>query len=205
MKSICYFVNEICTSFVINDLRKIAEQYEIVYLFSVDKLQGKEKLPNNVTVFEEFMDWKSFRPIKIFLVNFFSILSAYSVECMMLKKILPPKRSLSLLVSNIYKAESAISKLPKNFEGTFYSFWFYDCIFLAWLKKNRTVKKAITRTHGGDLFEERGSLKRKILFRNFQLKHLDYVFSVSEAGTQYLRKKYPSFAHKIKTLFLGSP
>lgn len=207
---LAYFVDEIRTPFVINDIKRIAAQTDRLYLFSINKLEGKEALPENVTVFEAFIDWQSFKPLKIVFSNFFSILGIYLNECFSLKKILPIKKSIALLASNIYKAESVMEKLKANSStfhhspSTFYSFWFYDCIYLAWMRKKGWIEKAVTRAHGGDLFEERVSLGGKILFRHFQLKQVDFVLSISEAGTVYLNKKYPRAKSKIQTIYLGS-
>jgi glycosyltransferase involved in cell wall biosynthesis len=215
---ICYFVDEIQSSFVINDIKRIANKYEAVYLFSVEKLEGKEALPNNVIVCEEFIDWKNYKPLKILTSNLFTILSIYFKECIALKTILHFKKSIALLSSNIFKAECIIKKLKSinphssltpipQACGTSsliaYSFWFYDCIYLAWMRKKGWVNKAISRAHGGDLFEERGSLG-KILFRNFQIKYLDQVYSVSKSGENYLKDKYTFFSNKISTSYLGS-
>ena len=210
---LAYFVDEIKSPFVINDIKKVAAKVDVIYLFSVDILEGKEALPNNVIVFEEFVYWKSFKPLKIVLVNLFSIIGIYLNECFALKKLLPFKQSIALLASNIYKAECIMDKLNSESKvqrthqsiSTFYSFWFYDCIYLAWMRKKGLIEKAITRAHGGDLFEERGSLSGKILFRNFQGKYLDRILSVSKTGTDYLQHKYPKFNNKIETVYLGSP
>jgi glycosyltransferase involved in cell wall biosynthesis len=71
------------------------------------------------------------------------------------------------------------------------------------MRKKGWVNKVISRSHGGDLFEERGSLG-KILFRNFQFKYLDQVYSVSKTGENYLKDKYTFFSNKISTSYLGS-
>jgi glycosyltransferase involved in cell wall biosynthesis len=209
--NIVYFVNEIQTSFVLNDIKRLSEKCEKFYLFSIDKLKGKELLPQKVIVFEEFIDWNNFKPIKIILKNFLPIISIYFFECFILKKILPVKKSIALLCSNIYKANCVITILNTKSKlqdidlanTSFYSFWFYDCIFLAWLKKKNAIGKAFSRAHGGDLYEDRNSLG-KILFRNFQIKNIDFVFPVSIGGTVYLQNKYPSYRHKLRTLYLGS-
>ena len=206
-----YFVDEIRTHFVINDIKRIADQYDTIYLFSVNALEGKEAFPKNVVVFESFIDWDRYNPIKTVLVNLFSILGIYINECLALKKVLPFKKAIALLASNIYKAECVMEKLNANSSTihhppfTFYSFWFYDCIYLAWMRKKGWINKAVTRAHGGDLFEERGSLSGKILFRHFQCRYLDNILSVSQTGTYYLQNKYQKCKHKIKTVYLGSP
>lgn len=219
---IVYFVDEIRTPFVINDIKRIAGKTDIIFLFSVDKLKGKEALPENVVVFEEFIDWQNFKPLRIVLANLFSVLGIYISECIALKKRLPLKNSIALLASNIFKAEYAMKKInderekgikaphplpliPNSSFLTGYSFWFYDCIYLAWMRKKGWIGKVVTRAHGGDLFEERGSLTGKVLFRYFQGKHLENILSVSQTGTDYLQQKYPQFKQKIKTVYLGSP
>jgi glycosyltransferase involved in cell wall biosynthesis len=220
--NLAYFVDEIRTPFVINDIKRIAAQAKSIYLFSVNKLEGKEALPENVTVFESFIDWQNFSPLKIVFANFFSILGIYINECIALRRFLPLKKSIALLASNTYKAECVMEKLngdcsrlkvnPSTINlpiaigtpSTFYSFWFYDCIYLAWMRKKGWIAKAVTRTHSGDLYEDHISIRNKILFRNFQFEYLDKVFPVSNMGTEYLKNKYPSYIDEIETIFLGS-
>jgi glycosyltransferase involved in cell wall biosynthesis len=220
LKSLAYFVDEIQTPFVINDIKRIAEKTDTIYLFSVETLEGKEALPENVVVFEAFINWQNFKPFNIVFKNLFPILSIYINECIALKKILPFKKSIALLASNIFKAEcikhhldaigiinlqsSPSSLTPKSLPLTGYSFWFYDCIYLAWLRKKGLINKAVCRAHSGDLYEDHISIRDKILFRNFQLSFLDRIFPVSKMGTEYLRNRYPLFKHKIETIFLGS-
>jgi glycosyltransferase involved in cell wall biosynthesis len=218
---ITYFVDEIQSPFVINDIKQISKKVDTIFLFSVDELEGKEALPTNVVVFESFIDWQNFKPLISVLKNFWPIIGIYINECLTLKKILPFKKSIALLASNIFKAECVMkiikferekgiktsnpSSLPPNsYSLLAYSFWFYDCIYLAWMRKKRWIGKAITRAHGGDLFEERGSLSGKLLFRNFQIKYLDKILSVSRTGTEYLQCKYTDYLSKIETCYLGS-
>lgn len=81
-----------------------------------------------------------------------------------------------------------------------YSYWFLPSAAAAGiLKKNGMIKKAITRSHGYDLYEERGFHPCRIS----DLKNLDGVFSVSKAGEDYLKKKFPSCRGKIKYAYLG--
>jgi glycosyltransferase involved in cell wall biosynthesis len=210
-----YFVDEIGSPFVINDIKRIAEKRDKMYLFSVDLLEGKELLPNNVVVIEEFVNWKAYKPLQLVLKNLFPIIGIYLSECIALKKILPLKKSIALLASNIFKAECVIDHLKienvmldkSNIHFspiTAYSFWFYDCIYLAWMRKKGLIDKAITRTHSGDLYEDHISIRHNILLRNFQFSFLDNIFPVSNMGTNYLRGKYPLYKQKIETIYLGS-
>jgi glycosyltransferase involved in cell wall biosynthesis len=216
---ITYFVDEIQSPFVINDIKRLASKVDVIYLFSVDVLEGKEALPYNVIVFEEFVDWKSYKPLNLVLKNIIPILSIYIAECFAIKKNLPFKKSIALLASNIFKAECAMNKLkaidspsrstagsliPNSYSLLAYSFWFYDCIYLAWMRKKGWISKAVSRAHSGDLYEDHISIRNKILFRNFQFKNMDKIFPVSNMGTKYLQDRYLNFKNKIETIYLGS-
>jgi glycosyltransferase involved in cell wall biosynthesis len=217
--NLAYFVDEIRTPFVINDIKQIAKKVDTIFLFSVDELEGKEALPTNVVVFESFIDWQNFKPLISVLKNFWPIIGIYINECLTLKKILPFKKSIALLASNIFKAECVMNKLktmdppsrstagslpPNSYSLLAYSFWFYDCIYLAWMRKKGWISKAVSRAHSGDLYEDHISIRNKILFRNFQFKNMDKIFPVSNMGTKYLQDRYLNFKNKIETIYLGS-
>ncbi len=207
--SVFYFVDEIESTFVIHDIRRVAARFDNVYLFSVDPLEGKNNLPVNVTVFEKFIDWKNFNPAGIVLGNLLPILGIYLSECIALGKALPLKASVATIASNIFKAHEILRHAKQSGLNTqaspFYSFWFYDCIYLAWMKKSGDIQLAVSRAHSGDLYEDHISIRNKLLMRNFQFKYLDGVFPVSDMGTNYLQRKYPGAAGRIKTIYLGSP
>lgn len=57
-----------------------------------------------------------------------------------------------------------------------------------------------TRAHGYDLYDFRSTLKF-FPFREIAFKQLDFVFTASDDGKQYLRIKYPKYSNKI---FQGS-
>lgn len=204
-----YFVEDTETSFVINDIREIASVYEEVILLSAESIDNKGDLPNNVTAFESFINWKNLNLKKVLIQNFFGILGRYVSECVACRKFLSPKQSMAVIGSNYYKANEVMRVLNayKNIDYSnvpFYAFWFYDCIYLARLKEIGFAKRIFSRAHGGDVFEERSSLSGKVLFRHYQLKFLNGVFSVSNAGTKYLRQKYKRHASKVQTIYLGS-
>lgn len=206
---IYYFVDDIDTSFVLNDIRKLALHTKELVILSTEVIDRGHLLPSNVNIIEEFIDWKRFKPFNIITSNVFTILSIYIKECLLSGKFINPKIAITLICSNIHKAQEAIRTIQefssvKTKNNLFIAFWFYDCIYLAFLKKWGNAENAVCRAHGGDLFEERSSLNGKVLLRNFQLKHLNRVFSVSEIGSLYLKKKYPKYADKISASYLGS-
>ncbi len=89
---------------------------------------------------------------------------------------------------------------------TFYSYWFYD-IALAAVKLRdwceNSVKRAVSRAHGYDLYRYRNSMGYLPL-RGYLLKNLDQVYPCSENGSNYLRDGYPEYRDKIQTSYLGT-
>ena len=86
-----------------------------------------------------------------------------------------------------------------------YTYWFDQAALGIGLAK-RTLPglKSVSRVHRYDLYEE---LRVPPYWpcRETALAHVDRLFAVSEAGTEYLRGKYPQFASKICTARLGVP
>ena len=208
-KNIVYFVDDIETSFVINDIKQMANKFDKVILMSIDKIDKKEGLPINVHSIDEFMDWRAYKKVNIVLLNIVSLVLIYLNECFKKKAVLPFKRAIALMASNIFKASEVkrhLNNLNLEFKDIelFYSFWFYDCIYLAWLKKKNPLIKIVTRTHSGDLYEEHISIRDNVLMRNFQLRYINAVFPVSKMGTSYLKNLYPEFTAKFQTIYLGT-
>lgn len=94
-------------------------------------------------------------------------------------------------------------------EVMIYSYWLFVPASVAvklkehLIKMGVKVKKAVSRAHGYDLYEERNSLKY-LPEREYLLKNLDAVFTCSRDGERYLKEKYPAFAEKIYYSPLGT-
>lgn len=94
-------------------------------------------------------------------------------------------------------------------EVIIYSYWLFVPASVAvklkehLLKTGVKVKKAVSRAHGYDIYEERNSLKY-LPEREYLLKNLDAVFTCSRDGERYLKEKYPAFAEKIFYSPLGT-
>lgn len=89
---------------------------------------------------------------------------------------------------------------------TFYSFWFYDVALAAlWLSRDcqNPVKKTVSRAHRYDLYPDAGSANYLPL-RRYLLEHLDAVYPCSQNGTEYLSDRYPPYARKVHTAYLGT-
>lgn len=94
-------------------------------------------------------------------------------------------------------------------EVMIYSYWLFVPASVAvklkehLIKMGVKVKKAVSRAHGYDLYEERNYLKY-LPEREYLLKNLDAVFTCSRDGERYLKEKYPPFAEKIYYSPLGT-
>jgi glycosyltransferase involved in cell wall biosynthesis len=201
-------VDQISSSFVRKDIVAFASNYDRIILMMTGDDETAGKFPQNVKVVSNYINWKNFSPFRLLAKHWLSVLMIYIMECIQKKTYIPFKKAVVSLTSNIFKAneiQKALSELSiPGSENVFYSFWFYDCIYLAWLRRIRYCDAAISRAHGGDLFEDRDSLRNKVLLRNFQLKYISGVYSVSNSGAQWLQKKYPDFANKVNVAYLGS-
>lgn len=100
-------------------------------------------------------------------------------------------------------------KLNKHFDSSntiIYSYWFYLTAKMGLDINNLFFDnkcKVITRAHRYDIYENFSALNFLPL-RTKLLDELNYVFPVSEDGTQYLINQYPDYTDKIKTKYLGT-
>ena len=79
----------------------------------------------------------------------------------------------------------------------FYSYWFdVWASVISILRYKKKINYIVTKTHGGDLFEERKT-EGFFPFRSFYMSQIDSVVSVSEAGKKYMMEKYPKHNKKI--------
>lgn len=97
-----------------------------------------------------------------------------------------------------------------GFEGSdgavFYSYWFHDTALAALRLKEKFGAGhgcAVCRAHRYDLYAEK-SPAGFLPMRYSLLENLDRVFPCSEDGTSYLKSRYPAYADKIETSYLGT-
>jgi colanic acid/amylovoran biosynthesis glycosyltransferase len=84
----------------------------------------------------------------------------------------------------------------------FYSYWMLATAYAAAKLKMHYGCKAVTRTHGGDLYNERSPAGYQPL-RRFLLQNLDGVYCISCYGKMYLESKY-GFKDKVHISRLGT-
>ena len=209
-KAVFFFViEEITSSFEIVDIENASNAFEKVVLLTLSK-NNTEYLPKNVII--HVIDFKN---ITIPTYKALPFLGIFLVELVGSLKYLIYIKLFRYNIGLFLRAEALSSKILEiaslyaktSEKKIFYSFWLNNCaLALALLKFNQKVENAryYGRAHGTDLFEERVPVMKRIPFRAFQLKYLDKVVSVSQRGTDYLKAKYPNWAEKVSTSYLGT-
>jgi len=203
---VAYHVHDPNMSFVHADIVQFSKHCNRVLLFTTIEPSARLRALPNVEVVWPAMDWKRYRPVWLFIAHAPALLRIYLSELAVTRRWIPLVPALKKLVTNVFRANEVmrVCRARGVSDTMHYSFWWYDCIYLAWLKRKGGISMAVTRAHGGDLYEERGSLDVPCLFRHFQLSAIDAVYSVSEAGTRYLHLRYPAYRSRIHTSYMGT-
>lgn len=97
-----------------------------------------------------------------------------------------------------------------GFDGSggtvFYSYWFHDTALAALRLKEEFAGGrgcAVSRAHRYDLYAEKNPAGF-LPMRFYLLENLDRVFPCSEDGTSRLRSRYPAYADRVETSYLGT-
>ncbi len=201
---VAYHVHDPNIPFVRTDLFHFAEACQRVLLFT--EREPNYSLPANVELVSTSLDWTRNRPLSIMLSWFHRLVLIYLAECWKMRKVLPLRGTFRKLTANIFRANEVMRLLHDHgASGAWhYSFWFYDCIYLAWLRQRGEIHLAVARAHSGDLYEDHVSIRNSILLRHYQLKWLDAVHPISEMGDEYLKARYPSCRATIRAFYLGT-
>lgn len=89
-----------------------------------------------------------------------------------------------------------------------YSYWLHFTALAACMLKESLQKMgarcvAFSRAHRFDVYEDRNKLGF-LPQRERLLSALDHIYVVSAGGARYIRNKYPQFADKVTTSYLGT-
>ena len=208
-KTFFLFSDELESTFVYNEVIQLSQRFAKVIVVGLKTTQ--QQLPANV----EFvvLSQNDFNPKAIFKQHFALVFKLLLKEFLLrswnFSYLKNYREVVYYLLHSIYYSEKISHliderKIDKK-EIVCLSFWFNTwAVALGILKQQHKINSFYARTHGIDLFEFRIEKTQRIPFRKFQLQMVDKVFSVSRNGENYLKKKYPSYAHKIFTNYLGT-
>lgn len=106
-----------------------------------------------------------------------------------------------------FEAHILYKRLKNNINDrtVFYVYRFEYQPYVALLLKKRLKKNIpiVCRAHRYDLYEEYNQ-RGYIPLREYILERIHTVYTCSEDGEQYLRRKYPDYSNKINTNYLGT-
>ena len=192
----------------------IEQKYDYVDVFCLGNTYNKltQYTGKNFTIHhkKEINNTNYFKVIKYFLIGFFAPKET------IVRQILRKKRGLKSIIYGIFEYGLSYSEykyvyhIIKNTDEQsqliLYSYWFKDtAVALSMLKKSLEKRGrnvfAFSRAHGHDLYEDRS--KYGLLFQEYCLENLDFVFPCSINGEKYLKDKYPLFKNKIQHQYLG--
>ncbi|HYG20169.1 MAG TPA: N-acetyl sugar amidotransferase [Ohtaekwangia sp.] len=193
------------------ELSFLAGTFENVYLLpGTVRNNGDTILPDNVTVEALFDPVDLGLAKRLLWKHFFGVCRIYAWTIFRrgnLKLYLKHYRSflghLLLELEKIGPLEKFVRD-RKLENALFYDYWMVDStLALAELKRRGIIRHAIARSHGFDLYDER-QFEKKVSFREYRVRFLDAVFTISNHGYQYLRERLPaSQVDKVHLSYLG--
>lgn len=204
-KTVYLFSSQNHSSFIYNEIQRLSEYFEHVYIIVMDGDIYPFKLQSNVKIVNlNYNNYNSFKVLKPNILFFFKILFLdiiQSPSSYLKFKIL--KINISILLRNFFIADKVYNASFFKRDYILYTFWFDEwATTLSILKSRKRIDDYFSLAHGFDLYEERTPITKRIAFRWFQLKYVCNVYSVSKVGANYLKNKYPKYAEKIKTNYL---
>lgn len=197
-------------NFLNEEIKHLAESFESVVLVPRKCIGKRLPLPNNVKVVEDYFSFlESANKLSIALRVFTSPL--FYGDLAAHPWLLFHPRSLGRLFA--YLGGAYLTKqwvelwLEKNHKDgsrcIFYTYWFdQGTMGIGLAIRDRPQIKLVSRAHGYDLYEERYS-PPYWPGRPASLKIVDVLFAVSDAGVDYLNKRYPAYSSRFETAFLG--
>jgi colanic acid/amylovoran biosynthesis glycosyltransferase len=197
-------------TFLKEEIKYLSRAFENVILIPRHRSEKTIDLPQNVSCekgYAEFLE----KPIKLFLLPqlLFSRL-LYQDIFRHLWLIFSPASLFRLIafLTGAYLTKQWLLKWIKEKKLDlkkliFYTYWFDQSAFgIGMTKRLYLDLKIVSRAHGYDLYPERYS-PAYLPLRKEAFEMMDFLFSDSARGKEYLIKKYPQFTAKFELSRLG--
>lgn len=214
MRTIILFTDKVSNPFVYNEIICFSDLVHEVIVVCNEQNLANISFPVNVSIrsIHAFNTPTKLDHIKAGLSNFWLILNTIKAEYTSEYSNREHKSRITQILKSFIKScitadkiDKDILKLKKLDNSVFISFWFNEwATILGILKHKNKIRSFYSRAHGRDLFEYREPITKKLALREFQIKQVKEVYSVSKAGQYYLQDRYPTFESKFKNAYLGS-
>lgn len=196
--------------FLKEEIQYLAAAFEKVMLVPRTCKGLKLPVPNNVFVVEDYSSFLK-NPIKISLIPQIFTSGVFYRDLFTHPWILFHPSSFFRLIAFLagtYLTRKWVVRWIKEQDINirdciFYTYWFDQAAMgIGMTKRIHPALKLISRAHGYDLYEERYSPPYWPGRKN-ALEVIDFLFPVSDSGTNYLNQRYPAYMSRIETIRLG--
>lgn len=192
--------------FLETEIKYLSHSFENIAIISMNNKSPKTRdLPKNV-VYERFrritIPFYLITLIKMFIIELCTLYRCKKLNYTNIKYLIIYIIFASL---NAKQIERCLKKYKFNSNETvIYSYWANFNILSSLLLKDKMPELIfVTRAHGNDLYEERQK-GNYLPFRNYIYKNVDFIFTISDQGKNYLVNRYGSLVdYKIETSRLG--
>lgn len=203
LKTLVLLPGSIDNIFLKNEMEYLKRNFDIIYILAY-------KNPKNDWYVKE-------KKIKTLYVKNFTVKSVINSFLNFLlikelrKEVIKQKNLKKILYAYFYEnfycnVCQIINKVQLEGEVYLYSFWLSRGAYAVarYKKENKDkVKKAVSRAHGYDLYEERNKLKY-LPFRIFIRENLDEIHFISEHGKNYFLNRYGKASCQYEISRLGT-
>lgn len=197
-------------AFIENEIKVFSEYFEKITIIAceVEATENRMRsLPENVTAFRVPSASKkvdAVKGLKHVLSKDSDIKSGYS-ECsnFLQKLFLSYFEEKSERIFHYIESQKWLEDVIDQ-PYMLYSYWLFVTARVGtFISKKKKPVFSFTRTHRYDLYAERNK-SHYLPYRNLLLDAYDMIFPCSNDGTRYLQERYPKYADKIQTAFLGT-
>ncbi|WP_339876378.1 glycosyltransferase [uncultured Algoriphagus sp.] len=185
-----YFKTE---AFLESEIDFVSKKFNKVYIYPSEINYEKRNLPDNVIVCEDFSFKFQNKSQRIFSTLFSNIFWSSLLDQKKSLKGISDYILLFKFISNALVYYNYFDQNPVlNGSSIVYSYWFNAAPFgMIKLKiKNSLSFKIIARAHRYDIYEGLPSTPRFWPYRDYVLKNITNVFSISSDGKKYIESKY---------------
>jgi colanic acid/amylovoran biosynthesis glycosyltransferase len=198
-------------TFLESEIDVLAERFCRVYVLPSHREPGMRLLPANVELVE--MDWldgptRAAKRLALVSAEAARVLLSMLRSGTDMRPYLQASRTyLDILAKAVLKLRSLTSFVQEHrlANAVFYDYWFENStLALALLRQSATIRTAVSRVHGFDLYDERWN-GGTVPFREVKAGALDAIFAVSASGAAYLEARLPvgPLRAKVKIEHLG--
>ncbi|MDD4820072.1 MAG: glycosyltransferase [Flavobacteriales bacterium] len=193
--------------FVHNELSASITASRDIYVVPYRKRKTKRTLPSNATLVKDVAESSFLTRLTALLLT----LSSHHTYHLPFQQYTPHSfRQWKNAFGGIYRAYVIYLSIKHHLHlyteaDVLYSYW-ADNTILGLVFAQQKIKALhnipiVCRAHGFDVFEE----ERGVFFpaREYAFSHIEKILTVSAAGAEYLRHRYPHLAYKIGHMYLG--